>query len=231
MAAATTPKTTALADVMAELRAAGKEQTLKTYRRHGIAGECFGVSYADLGKLKKRLKADQPLARELWRTGNHDARALATMIADPAQTTAEDVEAWVRDLLDYVLTAPVARLAAHLPGATARADRWRADDDEWVARAGWHLVAALATAPDGPPDDYFAALLPVIERTIHAAQNSVREAMNDTLIAIGSRTPALADLARAAAHRIGPVHVDHGETGCKTPAAAPYIDKVWSRRR
>jgi hypothetical protein len=29
----------------------------------------------------------------------------------------------------------------------------------------------------------------------------------------------------AAAARIGPVEVDHGETGCKTPDAAAYIKR------
>lgn len=32
------------------------------------------------------------------------------------------------------------------------------------------------------------------------------------------------------ADRIGTVEVDHGETGCKTPAARPYIEKVWARQ-
>jgi 3-methyladenine DNA glycosylase AlkD len=225
---ATTTKAT-LPDVMAELAAMGQEQYARTYRRHGIRGELFGVSYADLGKLKKRLRSDHALAVELWRTGNHDARVLATMLADPAQATPEEIETWVRDVDCYVLTSPVAKIAAHLPEAAERAARWRADASEWVARTGWHVVAALTTASD-LPDDYFAALLPEIESGIHTAQNRVREAMNDTLIAIGSRTPTLATQAKATAARIGPVHVDHGETGCKTPAAGQYIDKVWSRR-
>ena len=33
----------------------------------------------------------------------------------------------------------------------------------------------------------------------------------------------------AAAGRIGPVTVDHGRTGCVTPAAIPYIDRTWAR--
>lgn len=33
------------------------------------------------------------------------------------------------------------------------------------------------------------------------------------------------------AGRIGTVEVDHGETGCKTPAARPYIEKMWARAR
>ena len=70
--------------VLQELEALGKEQTRKTYRRHGVGENQYGVSYADLGKLKKRLKTDHALALKLWASGNHDARILALMIADPA---------------------------------------------------------------------------------------------------------------------------------------------------
>jgi hypothetical protein len=34
-----------------------------------------------------------------------------------------------------------------------------------------------------------------------------------------------------ASKRIGTVEVDHGETGCKTPDAAPYIRKMVERSR
>ena len=71
-------------DLLKELKSLGKEQTRKTCRRHGIVGDVYGVSYADLGKLQKRIKINQPLAEELWATGNYDARVLATKIADPA---------------------------------------------------------------------------------------------------------------------------------------------------
>ena len=30
--------------------------------------------------------------------------------------------------------------------------------------------------------------------------------------------------------KIGPVDVDHGETGCKTPDAMPYIERIWERK-
>ena len=42
-----------------------------------------------------------------------------------------------------------------------------------------------------------------------------------------------ADLRRnvlAAARRIGPVMVDHGQTGCKTPEVAPYIERTLAHR-
>jgi 3-methyladenine DNA glycosylase AlkD len=48
----------------------------------------FGVSYAALGKLKKQIKQEHALAEALWETGNHDARVLATMVADPRKADA-----------------------------------------------------------------------------------------------------------------------------------------------
>jgi len=70
-----------LNDVMTELESFGTEQNRKIYRRHGAADNQFGVSFANLRKMGKRLKPNNALADELWRTGNQDARILATPVA------------------------------------------------------------------------------------------------------------------------------------------------------
>ena len=54
--------------------------------------------------------------------------------------------------------------------------------------------------------------------------------MNGALIAIGVRNAALRAAAEATAGRIGIVKVDHGETGCVTPVAVPYIARTWERK-
>ena len=55
--------------------------------------------------------------------------------------------------------------------------------------------------------------------------------MNMAVIAIGCRSAGLRKEANAAARRIGVVEVDHGDTACKTPAAAEYIDKAWAQSK
>ena len=55
--------------------------------------------------------------------------------------------------------------------------------------------------------------------------------MNYGLIAIGMRSDAFAQLATAAAKRLGKVQVDHGDTSCKTPDAIPYIQKARAHRK
>ncbi|MGH9842621.1 MAG: DNA alkylation repair protein [Blastocatellia bacterium] len=66
--------------LMKELEAAGTAQNRKVYARHGApADKMFGVSYANLYALRKRIKVDQALADRLWASGNHDARVLMTI--------------------------------------------------------------------------------------------------------------------------------------------------------
>ena len=109
-----------------------------------------------------------------------------------------------------------------------------------MASAGWSLVAQQALRDDELPDEelpdeelpdeYFDERLRIIESRIGSAANRVRHCMNGALIAIGGRNEALRESATAAAKRIGPVIVDHGETSCKTPEAVPYINRIWARR-
>lgn len=218
-------------EVMKELRANGTAQNRKVYRRHGIEGEMFGVSYAALGKLKKKIKTDQALAEQLWDTGNHDARILATMIADPSAVKVSTLNAWVKEADSRVLAAAVSNVAAEAPSVKGRMEKWTASRNEMVACTGWHTLASIARQDNELPNVYFVKYLATIESTVHTSPNWAKYAMNNALINIGVRNAALEKKAVAAAKRIGKIDVDHGETGCKTPDAAAYIKKTLTHRR
>lgn len=219
-----------IATVMGELERLGTAQNRKIYSRHGLGDNTFGVSYANLKQLKKQIKTDQALAVALWATGNHDARILATMIAAPRQMSDDQMEQWGHSLNNHAQTDAFAGVVAQTPLARAKAEAWIASNEEQVARAGWTVLALLTTNDVTLPDSYFEPYLARIERDIHQARNRVREAMNNTLIAIGSRSAALEPLALASAARIGKVDIDHGETACETPDAATYIGKTRAHR-
>ncbi len=217
--------------ILSRLEALGTAQNRKVYQRHGVRPPLYGVSYANLGKVQKQIGTDHALARALWSTGNHDARILATQIADPDMMTPTAIDQWARTLDNYVVTDALSALVARTPFARKKMEKWIGAPGEWVASAGWNLVARLAMDDPTLPDSYFKPLVAVIEDGIHARKNRVRHAMNQALIAIGVRSKALEILALAAAKRIGTVEVDHGETGCKTPDAAAYIRRTVSRRK
>jgi 3-methyladenine DNA glycosylase AlkD len=213
-------------EVMKELRANGTAQNRKVLRQHGIRGEMFGVSYAALGKLRKKIKIDQALAEQLWATGNLDARVLTTMIADPGKISVATLNAWAKDVDNRGLAAALSNLAAAAPSAKGRMEKWTASKNETIACTGWHTLASIARQDNGLSDAYFKNYLETIESKIHTSKNWVKYAMNNALINIGVRSSALEKTAIAAAKRIGKVEVDHGVTGCKTPDAAAYIKKT-----
>ena len=220
-----------LQQAMQQLEELGTAQNRKIYARHGVGDAMFGVSFANQNKLAKTIKRNHDLALELWATSNHDARILATMVADPGQADDALLEAWANDLDSYVITDAFSGFVGKTALAQPKAEAWTGSHGEWPGRAGWHLVAHLAMKDQDLPDGYFAAHLQTIEGEIHSRKNRVRDAMNNALISIGIRNDALEQLALAAAARIGKVEVDHGQTGCKTPDAADYIRRTLARRQ
>ncbi|MGK2857184.1 MAG: DNA alkylation repair protein [Thermoanaerobaculia bacterium] len=213
------------------LERAGTAQNQKVYARHGVKGAMYGVSYAVQRDLAKKIKVDHTLASQVWETGNHDARILATLVADPAALGRKRLEAWARELDNYIITDAVASVASRSPEAPAIAKAWIASKQEWISSADWTVVANLAMQADGAGDTLFEGWLPIIESRIGKAPNRTRHAMNSALIAIGIRGATLERKAVAAATAIGKVEVDHGETGCKTPDAVPYIRKARARKK
>lgn len=218
-----------LPETMQLLESLGTEQARKTYRRHGSGDNVFGVSFANLGALKKKIKTDHALAGQLWKTGNFDARALATMIADPNQATAAELDAWVKDANFYGIVDLFAAYAASTPLAPKKREQWMKSKEEYIAQAGWWLLSHALKNGEVFADADLEARIAHIEKHIHTAQNRVRHSMNGVLIAIGVYVPLLQQTVLAAAARIGKVEVDHGDTGCKTPDAAAYIRKAAAR--
>ncbi len=221
----------ALAEVMAELESLGTEQNRKTYSRHGGGAKIFGVSFAHLGKIAKRIKKDTPLAEQLWATGNYDARNLAVLIADPATISRKSVEAWAGSVTNRGHADLVAaNVTSKCPFALALMEKWRAAKEDLVRQQGWDLVGILAR--NGVlTDEQLAAALAEIERTIRTAPNWTRHAMNGALISIGIASDKHHAEVLQIASRIGKVEVDHGHTDCKTPDAAAYIAKARARKK
>ena len=217
-------------DLMKELESLGNEQYRKTYRRHGVKGDLFGISFAHFGTLKKKIKTDHELAIELWKSGNYDARVLATIIADPAKG-ASVIDDWVKDVDGYAIGDAVAAYAIQISPDRKKIEKWMKNKDEWISFYGWQVFARLARRASPFSDDELAEYLGIIERDIHQAKNFVKFSMNAAVISIGVRNEALQKKALAAAARIGTVDVDWGDTYCKTPDAATSIKKTFAHQK
>jgi len=218
-----------LSEVMTILEKLGTEQTRKTWARHGAKGPMFGVLFGELFKLMKRIDVDHELARELWATGNVDARNLAMKIADPRAMTPDELDRWAIENPMRMCGLYVATLAAEGPHARDKLREWLSSSNERLRATGWTLLGRLSDLDESFPEDQLLHSIEVIEKSIHAAANEVKSDMNRALITIGGRSSALRKAVLAAAKRIGEVTVDHGDTACKTPDVATTVEKMWAR--
>jgi len=223
-----------LNEVMSELERLGNEQQRKTYLTHGANGSLFGVKIGDLKVVAKKIKGDQALAMDLYRTGNLDAMYLAGLVADGGKMSRKDLSTWAKAArCGMIGEYTVPWVAAESPFGRQLALEWMASPKESVAAGGWNTYSGLlALKPDAELDlAEIRGLLDRIPNEIDKAPNRVRYCMNSFVIAVGSSVKSLLAKAKATAKRIGKVEVDMGKTACKVRPALETIAKVESMGR
>jgi len=210
-------------DTLKALEAYGTGQNRKIYVRHGAnPANVYGVSFANLSKLVKQIKQDHSLAYRLWQSGNYDARNLVTKIADPASFSLSEAENWVKGIDNHLHAGLLGGVLAQNLNASKLVAKWTSSKAEYIRETGYSLLGSLvklnsASLSVEAAVEYVAK----IERDIHRSPNWARYGMNWALISLGTYKDEVMEAAIAAADRIGQVEVDHGETSCKTPLAAP----------
>ena len=161
--------------------------------RYGIATErAFGITVTQLRGYARTLGRDQELAAELWDSGVHEARLLATMVAEPALVTEVQVDAWIRDVDSWDLCDGLCgNLVDRTPFALDKVVEWTARDEEFVKRAGFALIAWMAVHRKDLNDECFEAFLPTIREGSTDERNYVKKAVNWALRQIGKRSEGL----------------------------------------
>jgi 3-methyladenine DNA glycosylase AlkD len=161
--------------------------------RYGInPHNTLGVSIPTLRKLAKEIGTDHALAQDLWQSGIHEARILASMIAEPARTTEALLERWVKDFDSWDVCDQVCmNLFEKSRLAYRKAVAWSKRDGEFVKRAGFALMACLAWHDKTATDAAFLKFMPAIKRGSTDDRNFVRKAVNWALRNIGKRNRAL----------------------------------------
>jgi 3-methyladenine DNA glycosylase AlkD len=219
---------------MTTLEQMGTTQNVKIYKRHGAGVNLFGVSFANLNQLKKKIKVDHDLAKQLWDTGNTDAMILAAKILNPKLVDHKLANTWVQDISYYVLADIFSSAMSKSPIWKELLYEWIESPKEYVKQCGYDILASKITSErkngvTSINNDEVEAILTRIKDEIHSSPNRAKHTMNNVIISIGSFIPEYTDLAINIASEIGKVEVDHGETSCKTPEAIPYIVKTRAR--
>jgi 3-methyladenine DNA glycosylase AlkD len=172
--------------------------------RYGInTDSAYGVSVYTLQKMAREIGKDHELAQRLWGSGIHEARILACLVDQPEMIGEAQMESWARDFDSWDVCD---LCCGHLFDRTAlaydKAAEWSGRGEEFVKRAGFVLMAALAVHDKKAADKDFLRFLPMIKRESTDDRNYVKKAANWALRGIGKRNPDLNRAALEAAEEI-----------------------------
>jgi 3-methyladenine DNA glycosylase AlkD len=180
-------------EIVKRLESLGDAKAVEGMARFGITAETvYGVSMPSLRALAKDIGIDHTRALALWHIPNRETRILAALTADRGQVTETLMEEWVLDFDSWeVCDQTLLNLFDRTSFARVKAVEWSFREEEFVKRAGYVLMARLATVDKKAENAVFQAFFPHIRRGAEDERNFVKKAVNWALRQIGKRNLSL----------------------------------------
>lgn len=186
------------------LRKLGSDKNIDGMMRFGISGkELLGVTVASLRSVAKKIGKNHQLSLELWDTGIHELRILATITDEPKLVTHAQLEKWVSDLDSWDLCDQFCgNLAVDTSDPHILIGEWISREEEYVKRAGYALIAELAAKNRSSDDVRLEEYLLLIANSEPDERKYVKKAVNWALRQIGKRNLLLNSKARTVASKL-----------------------------
>jgi 3-methyladenine DNA glycosylase AlkD len=199
--------------------------------RYGIeASKAYGVKVPVLRAMAKDYRRQHELALTLWETGIHEARLLATMIADPKQITEAQIDAWAGDFNSWdIVDQFCLNLLRHTPYAYAKVFEWCEREEEFFKRAAFSQIAVLGVHDKKAPDEQMEQFFPLIIAAATDERNFVRKAVNWALRQIGKRNLALNAEAITVAEQIAQIDSRAARWIAKDALRELHSEKIQTR--
>jgi len=193
--------------ILVRLKSQANPVAVEGMARYGINPDnTLGVSIPTLRAMAREIGKDHQLAEELWASGIHEARILASIIADPDQVTEEQMERWVANFDSWDVCDQVcSNLFDKTRFAYQKAIEWSGGEAEFIKRAGFAMMAALAVHDKRAGDERFEPFFLSIVRQATDERNYVKKAVNWALRNIGKRNRQLNNRAIAIAREIAQI--------------------------
>lgn len=122
--------------LMDELRYRGDPKAVGGMSRFGIQTEtALGVSVPQIRALAKKFGIHHGIAQELWKTGIHEARLLASMIDDPGKVSEDQMEKWASNFDSWdIVDGCCGNLFDRTQFAVKKAHEWSKRKQEYVKK-------------------------------------------------------------------------------------------------
>lgn len=181
------------AGILRELEGMGNPANVAGMARYGIrSARALGVSAPVVRARARGIGRDHALALALWETGVLETRLLAGLVDEPACVSSSQMERWAADFDSWALCdGTCSNLFDRTSFAVEKARAWSGRPEEYVKRAGFVLMAAMAVHDKKAPDALFLDFLALVEREASDGRNLVKKGVNWALRQIGKRSLAL----------------------------------------
>ena len=205
-----------LDEAIAALRSAADPTRRPGMARVGIrVDRALGVSVPNVRQIARRAGTDHRLALALWGTAIHEARVLATLVADPGVMTDAEMERWVAGIDSWDVGDAAADLFAATPVRDRKIRAWAVREEPFVKRCAFAMIARRAVSDRNASDAAFVRLFPLIRRAARDDRNEVMKGVSWALRQIGKRDRALNAAAIDEAERILADGVATGSRGSR----------------
>jgi len=186
-------KTYTYAKIIKKIKSLYSRRNVEGMARYGIdVKNAYGVPIPVLRKMAKETGKNHALALRLWESVIHEARLLAGFIDEPAMVDEVQAEKWAAEFDSWDLCDQCCgNLFDRTAFAEKKAAEWPHRGEEFVKRAGFVLMAALAVHDKNAGDELFLGFLPVIIAASSDDRNYVRKSVNWALRQIGKRNAPL----------------------------------------
>jgi 3-methyladenine DNA glycosylase AlkD len=186
------------------LKEMGDPDNVAGMARYGISTEgTLGVPMPALRSMAKHIGKNHELALELWQSGLHEGRILAALVAEPLKTDREMMERWVHQFDSWdVCDLVCANLFSWTKDAYEVIPGWTTSEEQFVRRAGFVMMAALAVHDKKASDAVFVGFFPLIEKGAGDNRNYVKKAINWAVRQMGKRNLDLREECVALSERL-----------------------------
>ena len=176
--------------IISELKKYSKKENIEGMKRFGIRpnNKLLGVNIPIVRKMGKKVGHNHVLALELWQSGIHEARILASIIDEPELVTAQQLEQWAGDIKSWdICDQACSNLFCRTKVARKRMSAMIRDDREFVRRVGFVVLTALAVHDKAMADSEFAKFFSYFKKYSTDERVYVKKAISWAMREIGKR--------------------------------------------
>lgn len=162
-------------------------------KRFGVESDTsLGIPIPELRKFAKKIGKNHKLALELWKENIHDAKFIASFVAEAEKLTEKQMDTWVNGFYSWdTCDVCCSSLLDKTPFYEKKIWEYVKNEKEFVRRTGFVLMATSAVHDKKALDKQFIRYFPLIKKYSTDKRNFVKKAVNWALRQIGKRNMKL----------------------------------------